>query len=194
MSNSEKTTEQAEPKNERQGLKMLIELGPLLVFFFAYMKFGLYTATGVLIVATLVSLIASKLLLGRITIMPIVTAVIVSIFGGLTLWLNDATFIKMKPTIVNLLFAAVLGIGLILKRPFLKTLFDGAFQLTDVGWSKLTVRWIGFFLFVAILNEYVWRNFSEATWVNFKVFAILPLTFIFAAAQVSLMQKYAIEQ
>ncbi|MCH9765487.1 MAG: septation protein A [Alphaproteobacteria bacterium] len=184
-----------EPKKqelpEKQGLKFLIELGPLLIFFAAYAKFDIYVATGALMVATLVSLAASKLMLGRITIMPIVTAVIVSIFGGLTLWLNDASFIKMKPTIVNVLFAGLLSAGLAMNRPFLKLLFGEAFQLTDEGWYKLTLRWILFFLFVAVLNELVWRNFSEPTWVNFKVFGILPLTMIFAGAQIKLIQKYA---
>ena len=179
------------PQQEKQGLKLLIELGPLLIFFAVYAKFGIFAATGVLMAATLVSLIASKVFLGHVTVMPIVTAVIVTIFGGLTLWLQDATFIKMKPTIVNVLFASVLALGLVFKRPFLKLLFGEAFQLTNVGWTKLTVRWIGFFLFVAVLNELVWRNFSETTWVNFKVFGILPLTLVFAAAQMKLIQKFS---
>ena len=104
MSNNEQAVKNESEKEERQGLKLLIELGPLLIFFGVYAKFGIFAATGVLIVVTLLSLVASKLFLGRITVMPVVTAVIVSIFGGLTLWLNDATFIKMKPTIVNILF------------------------------------------------------------------------------------------
>lgn len=191
MSDAESGVEKGEPQQEKQGLKLLIELGPLLIFFAVYAKFGIFAATGVLMAATLVSLIASKILLGHITIMPIVTAVIVTIFGGLTLWLQDATFIKMKPTIVNVLFAGVLALGLAMKRPFLKLLFGEAFQLTDAGWTKLTLRWIGFFLFVAVLNEVVWRNFSETTWVNFKVFGILPLTIAFAAAQVRLIQKFS---
>ena len=191
MSDAESGTEKDAPQQEKQGLKLLIELGPLLVFFAVYAKFGIFAATGVLVVATLASLIASKILLGNITIMPIVTAVIVTIFGGLTLWLQDATFIKMKPTIVNVLFAGVLAMGLAMKRPFLKLLFGEAFQLTDAGWTKLTIRWIGFFLFVAVLNEVVWRNFSETTWVNFKVFGILPLTIAFAAAQIKLIQNHS---
>ncbi len=191
MSDADGVGDKRAPQQEKQGLKLLIELGPLLIFFAVYAKFGIFAATGVLMATTLVSLIASKILLGHITVMPIVTAVIVTIFGGLTLWLQDATFIKMKPTIVNVLFAGVLAAGLFIKRPFLKLLFDEAFQLTDLGWTKLTLRWIGFFLFVAVLNEVVWRNFSETTWVNFKVFGILPLTMVFAAAQIKLIQKYA---
>lgn len=185
---SESETPQADKK---QGLKLLIELGPLLIFFLVYWKFDIFVATGALIGVTLLSLAASKILLGKITMMPIVTAVLVAVFGGLTLWLNDATFIKMKPTIINVLFAAVLGIGLALRRPFLKILFEEAFKLTDEGWTKLTVRWIMFFLFVAVLNELIWRNFSESTWVQFKVFGILPLTMVFAAFQMSLIQKHS---
>ncbi len=179
------------PEQKKQGLKLLIELGPLLIFFAVWAKFGIFTATGVLMAATLISLIASKIVLGKIPVMLVVTVVIVTVFGGLTLWLQDASFIKMKPTIVNLLFSGVLAFGLFIKRPFLKLLLGEAFQLTDVGWSKLTLRWIGFFLFVAVLNEIVWRNFSEATWVNFKVFGILPLTMIFAAAQVRLIHRFS---
>lgn len=192
---SEQTTPQDgdAPKEKNQGLKLLIELGPLIAFFLVFAKYDIFAATGVLIVATLLSLIASKVLLGHVTIMPIVTAVIVTVFGGLTLWLQDSTFIKMKPTIVNILFAAILAAGLAVKRPFLKLLLGEAFQLTDAGWAKLTVRWIAFFIFVAVLNEIVWRNFSETTWVNFKVFGILPLTMIFAGAQIPLIQKHSVE-
>lgn len=194
MSDTGDVGQHRQDKEENQGLKLLIELGPLLIFFAVYAKFGIFAATGALIGVTLLSLIASKLLLGRITTMPVVTAVIVSIFGGLTLWLNDATFIKMKPTIVNVLFASVLATGLMIKRPLLKLLLGEAFQLTDDGWFKLTVRWIAFFIFVAILNEIIWRNYSELTWVNFKVFGILPLTLVFAAAQVGLIQRHSSNQ
>lgn len=187
-----KSPERADsPEQEKQGLKLLIELGPLLVFFVVWAKFGIFTATGVLMAVTLISLIASKVLLGKMPVMLIVTVVIVTIFGALTLWLQDASFIKMKPTIVNLLFAGALASGLAIKKPLLKLLLGEAFQLSDTGWTKLTVRWIGFFLFVALLNEIVWRNFSETTWVNFKVFGILPLTMVFAAAQVRLIQRYS---
>lgn len=188
--NTSNAAAEKQPGSEKQGMKLLIELGPLVLFFIVYAKFGIFPATAVLMVATLASLLASKILLGRITIMPIITAVIVAVFGGLTLWLNDSTFIKMKPTIVNVLFASVLIAGLVMNRPFLKLLFGEAFQLTDEGWHKLSVRWILFFLAVAVLNEIVWRNFSETAWVNFKVFGILPLTLVFAASQVPLMQRY----
>ena len=191
MTDSLETKLDKEQPAEKQGLKLLIELGPLLIFFAVYAKFGIFTATGVLMGTMVLSLVASKLLLGRITVMPVVTAVIIFIFGGLTLWLNDASFIKLKPTIINILFAGLLSLGLVIKRPFLKLLFGEAFQMTEEGWYRLTVRWIFFFLVVASLNEVVWRNFSESTWVNFKVFGILPLTMIFAAAQIKLIQKFS---
>jgi intracellular septation protein len=122
--------------------------------------------------------------------MPVVTAVLVVVFGGLTFWLDDPRFIKIKPTIINLLFAGVLIGGLITRRPLLKMLFGEAFNLTEEGWRKLSVRWTLFFLVLAALNEVVWRNFSEAAWVNFKVFGILPLTLVFAMAQIGLIKRH----
>jgi intracellular septation protein len=171
-------------------VKLLIELGPLLVFFAAYGRAGIYWATGVLMVATLVALVASWMLVGRLAPVPLVTAVLVVIFGGLTFWLDDPSFIKMKPTFINLIFACVLLVGLWTGRPLLKLVLGEAFNLTDVGWRKLTVRWIAFFVAVAVLNEIVWRHFSEAAWVNFKVFGILPLTLVFAMAQIGLIKRY----
>ena len=125
--------------------------------------------------------------------MPVVTAVVVTVFGGLTLWLNDPTFIYLKPTIVNLLFAGALIVGQLMGRPLIKMLLGEHLKLTDEGWNKFTVRWILFFLFVAALNEFVWRNFPEDTWVTFKVFGILPLTLVFALMQVGLITRYTIE-
>jgi intracellular septation protein len=122
--------------------------------------------------------------------MPVVTAVLVVVFGGLTFWLDDPRFIKIKPTIINLLFAGVLIGGLITRRPLLKMLFGEAFNLTEEGWRKLSVRWTLFFLVLAALNEVVWRNYSEAAWVNFKVFGILPLTLVFAMAQIGLIKRH----
>jgi len=171
-------------------VKLLIELGPLLVFFGVYGRAGIYWATGVLMVATVVALGASWKLLGRISAVPLATAVLVVIFGGLTFWLDDPSFIKMKPTFINLLFAGVLIAGMLAGKPLLKLVLGEAFNLTDEGWRKLTVRWVGFFVAVALLNELVWRTFSEATWVNFKVFGILPLTFVFAMAQVGLIRRH----
>ena len=172
------------------GTKLMIELGPLLAFFAAWFLADIFWATGVLMAATLVSVVASKLLLGRVSPVIIATAVLVVVFGGLTFWFGDAHFIKMKPTIINLLFAGVLFGGLLTGRPLLKLLFGEAFNLTEEGWRKLTLRWMLFFVVMAVLNEVVWRNFSEATWVNFKVFGILPLTLVFAMSQIGLIKRY----
>lgn len=172
------------------GTKLMIELGPLLAFFAAWFLADIFWATGVLMAATLVSVVASKLLLGRVSPVIIATAVLVVVFGGLTFWFGDAHFIKMKPTIINLLFAGVLLGGLLTGRPLLKLMFGEAFNLTEEGWRKLTLRWMVFFVVMAVVNEILWRNFSEATWVNFKVFGILPLTLVFAMSQIGLIKRY----
>jgi intracellular septation protein len=171
-------------------VKLLIDLGPLVAFFFAYGRAGIYWATGVLMLATVAALVASWKLLGRVTAVPMVTAVLVVVFGGLTFYLDDPSFIKLKPTIINLLFAGVIVAGLATGRPLLKLLLGEAFRLTDEGWRKLSVRWAAFFFALAILNEIVWRNFSESAWVNFKVFGIVPLTIVFAMAQIGLIKRY----
>ena len=186
---------QAEPTEQpqlppNQLLKLGIELGPLLVFFVANGFLGLRVATGVLIAATAVSMIASRLLLGHIATMLWVTGAFVTVFGALTLWLNDDTFIKMKPTIVNGLFSAILFAGLLMGRPLLRHLFGEAFKLTAAGWHKLTLRWAIFFLFMALLNELVWRTMTTDFWVGFKVFGILPLTLLFAVTQVGLLRRH----
>ena len=175
---------------ENPVVKLLIDLGPLLAFFLTYAKAGIFWATGVLMVATVVALIFSRLLLGRFAMAPAVTAVLVTVFGGLTFLLDDPSFIKIKPTIINLLFAGILAFGVFTGRPLLKMFMGEALRLTDEGWHKMTVRWVGFFLVMAVLNEIVWRNFSESAWVNFKVFGILPLTLLFAMAQVGLIKRY----
>jgi len=171
-------------------IKLLVEFGPLLAFFLVYSRAGIYWATGVLMVATVVSLIASWTLFGRLLAMPVVTAVLVVVFGGLTFWLDDPRFIMVKPTIINLGFAGALFAGLMMRRPLLKMLFGEAFNLTEEGWRKLSVRWALFFLTLAALNELVWRNFSESTWVTFKVFGILPLTLVFTVAQIGLIKRH----
>lgn len=180
--------------DSKQLVKLILDLAPLLLFFAAYMASNIYIATGVLMAATVVAMIVSRVWLGHISPTLVLTTVLVVGFGALTLWLNDARFIKMKPTMVNVLFAVALGGGLLTGRNFLQLLLGQAFRLTEEGWRKLTYRWIGFFLAMAVLNEIVWRNFSEGTWASFKVFGILPLTIIFAMLQVGLIQRYGLEK
>jgi len=174
-------------------LKLALDLGPLLLFFVANSRYGIFTATATFMVAVLAALAVSYVMTRRLPIMPVVTAVIVVVFGGLTLILHDATFIKVKPTIIYALFGAVLIGGLVFKKPLLGILFDSLFHLTEEGWRKLTMRWAIFFFALAALNEIVWRNVSTDLWVDFKVFVVVPLTFIFGALQVPLLRKYAVE-
>ena len=184
----------AEPSEPTQALKLAIELGPLLIFFAANYAAGIYAATGAFMVATVAALAAAWWLFHKLPVMPIVSGVVVLLFGGLTLYLQDETFIKLKPTIVYLTFAALLTGGYLLKKPLLALLFGPMFNLTDEGWEKLTIRWIVFFVAMAILNEFMWRNFSTDTWVSFKAFGFLPITFAFAMAQLPLMQRYALPE
>lgn len=175
-------------------VRLLIEIGPLAVFFIANWRFDIFTATGAFMVAITASLAASWILARHIATMPLVTGVFVLVFGALTLYLNDDLFIKVKPTLVNGLFAAILFSGLFFGKSLLKIVFDGTFRLTTEGWRKLTWRWAFFFVFLAILNEIVWRNFSTDFWVSFKVFGNMPITMVFAIAQVGLLQKYALPE
>lgn len=177
----------------KQGLKLLVEIGPLVVFFIANSQYDIFAATGAFMAATALSLIASRLIFKRVPAMPLVTGIFVFIMGGLTLYLHDELFIKLKPTIVNVLFASILLGGLAYGRSLLKYLFSDVFQLLDEGWRKLTLRWALFFLFLAVLNEIVWRFFSTDFWVAFKVFGIMPLTLIFSIMQLGLMQRYQID-
>lgn len=191
----------SEPQFDKtQGLKLLVELGPLVLFFMVNWLAGknlsdpkqaIFWATGSFMVATVFALIASKYLFGKVAAMPLVTGVFVIVFGGLTLYLQDDHFIKMKPTIVNTIFAGILFVGLMMDRMFLKTVFGDVMRLTEPGWRKLTIRWAIFFAVLAVLNEVVWRTFSTDTWVTFKVFGIMPLTMIFAMAQIGILKKYA---
>jgi intracellular septation protein len=171
-------------------LKLLIEIGPLVAFFAAYARAGIYWATGILMIATVIALLASWRLLGRISAVPVITAVLVVVFGGLTFLLDDPRFIKMKPTMINLIFAVALVGGVWLGKSPLKLMLGEAFSLTPEGWRILSYRWAGFFLALAVINEIVWRNFSEQTWVSFKAFGILPLTFLFAMAQIGVMRRF----
>ena len=175
-------------------LRLALEMGPLLLFFFSNARWGLYTATAVFMVAIVVSVTVSRLREKRWPVMPAVTAVFVLVFGGLTLYLEDELFIKLKPTIVNLLFAAILLGGLLAGRSLLKPVLGTAIQLHDEGWRILTLRWGLFFVFLAILNEAVWRSFSTDTWVSFKVFGIVPITLVFALSQTPVLQRHQIEE
>ena len=172
--------------------KLLIELGPLLVFFGVNAAYGIFAGTGAFMAATVISLGYAWWRYRKVPVMPLVSAVIVLAFGGLTLYLRDETFIKLKPTIVYAMFAVLLLAGLAFRKPVLALLFGPVFNLTEEGWRKLTVRWALFFVAMAMLNEFVWRNFSTDTWVSFKAFGFLPITFLFAMAQVPLMQRYGV--
>ena len=172
-------------------VKIALDLGPLVLFFFANSRFGIFTATATFMVAVLAALAASYVLTRRLPIMPVVTAIIVLVFGGLTLILHNDTFIKIKPTIIYALFGAVLLGGLLFGKTLLGVVFDSLFHLTEEGWRKLTVRWALFFFVLAVLNEIVWRSTSTNIWVDFKVFGVMPLTLLFGALQYPLLQKYA---
>ena len=171
-----------------QILKLAVEVGPLVVFFIVNARAGIFWGTGIFMVATIVSLIASHFMFGRIPVMPLISGACVVVFGGLTLYLQDDHFIKIKPTIVNVLFAAALFGGLLMGHSLLKLVFGEVFRLTEDGWRKLTRRWACFFAVLALLNEVMWRSVSTDTWVSFKVFAILPLTMVFAVAQIGLLK------
>ena len=172
-------------------LKLALDIGPLVLFFAANLRFGIFTATAAFMVAVLIALAVAYAKTRRIEVMPLVTAVIVVIFGGLTLILHNDTFIKLKPTIIYALFGGTLVAGLLFGKSFLGVLFDSVFNLTDEGWRKLTWRWAFFFFVLALLNEIVWRNFSTDFWVSFKLFGVVPLTFLFGALQYPLLTKYA---
>jgi intracellular septation protein len=201
-------TEKAQPNPL---LKLALDIGPLLLFFFANSRpalfeplirpiipaavatgdrAGIFVATAVFMVAIVVALVASYVLTRRLPIMAMVSAVVVVVFGGLTLFLQDELFIKLKPTIIYVLFSTILFGGIVFGKNLLAMVFDQMFQLTPEGWRKLTIRWAIFFLVLAVLNEAVWRTQSTDTWVAFKVFGVMPLTFVFAMLQMPLLKKY----
>lgn len=176
------------------GLRLLLDMAPLAAFFIGYKFADLMTATLLIMVATAISLIVTYVLERKIAISPLISGVLVAVFGGLTLWLNDEQFIKLKPTIINLLLASVLLVGCyVFRRGMLKALLGMAISLTDEGWLKLSARWGWFFVFLAALNEIVWRSFSTDFWVSFKVFGMLSCTLAFTFCQIPLMKHYAQE-
>ena len=175
-------------------IKLFIDIGPLAIFFIYYKISGdLIDAILPLMLATVISVVISYILEKKIPIMPTLGAGIVIIFGGLTIIFDNKIFIFMKPTIINIIFAAILYGGIILKKPLLRYLLGSALRLEDEGWAILTQRWIAFFIALAVLNEIVWRTMSEDFWVSFKVFGILPITFIFTMTQFPLIKKYQVD-
>ncbi len=176
-----------------QLIKMALELGPLVVFFIVNARADIFVGTAWFMGAMVLSLLLSWLLLKRVALMPLVTGVVVLVFGGLTLWLRDDTFIKMKPTIVDSLFGVVLLGGLVFRVSLLRYVFGDVYKLRPEGWTVLTLRWGLFFFFLAALNEVVWRTQSTDFWVAFKVWATMPLTILFAASQLPVLNKYAPE-
>ncbi|RVH09863.1 septation protein A [Sinorhizobium meliloti] len=204
------TIEAAKPKTEVSPLlKLVLELGPLMVFFFANSRgewlagrfpalaeLGgpIFIATGLFMAATAAALIASWIMTRTLPMMPLVSGIVVFVFGALTLWLQNDTFIKMKPTIVNTLFGAILLGGLLFGKSLLGDVFHAAFKLDEEGWRKLTIRWGVFFLFLAVLNEVIWRSFSTDFWVAFKVWGTMPITILFTLAQMPLIMKHSLEQ
>jgi intracellular septation protein len=184
----------AKKKQLNPVLKLVLDIGPLVLFFAANSKFGIYAATGAFMAAVLIALVVSYVMTRHIAIMPLVTAGIVLVFGGLTIILHDDLFIKLKPTIIYVLFGGTLLVGLALDKPFLSIMFDQMFHLTAQGWRKLTWRWALFFLFLAVLNEIVWRTQTTDFWVSFKLFGVVPLTFLFGALQYPLLVKHGVEK
>lgn len=173
--------------------KFALEMGPLAVFFIANAKAGIYVATGAFMVATFAALAVMWILARKIAVMPLVSAGVVLVFGTLTLVLQDDHFIKMKPTLVNALFGIALLGGLAVKKPLLPYVLGDVFELTQEGWRILTIRWGVFFILMAVVNEIVWRSVSTDAWVAFKTFGYLPLTLVFAMAQMPLMTRHGTE-
>jgi intracellular septation protein len=175
-------------------VKLGLELGPLVLFFLANQRAGIFSATALFVAATVVALGIHYAFMRKLPIMPLVSGVVVVVFGGLTLALQDEHFIKLKPTIVNTMFGLTLLGGLYFRKPLLAIVLDSMFVLTDEGWRKLTLRWALFFFVLAALNEIVWRTQSTDVWVSFKVFGIMPLTVVFALAQMPLLMRYEVKE
>jgi len=184
------TTTPTKLRTMHPAVKFALELGPLVIFFIANSRGGIYVATIAFMIATFAALAVMWFLARKIAMMPLISAFVVLVFGGLTLWLQDDHFIKMKPTIVNALFGVLLLGGLAFKKPLLPYVLGDVFMLTPRGWHELTIRWGVFFIAMAVLNEIIWRTVSTDTWVAFKTFGYLPMTLIFAMAQVPLMTRH----
>lgn len=182
------------PSEKRQLLRLALEIGPLAILFIANAKLGLLMATAIFIPATAVAVAVSWWLERRVPIMPLLGGVFVGLFGGLTLWLQDELFIKIKPTIMNLGFAAALAVGLLTRRNLLKVLLGAALELTDAGWRLLSVRWMFYFLAMAVVNEIAWRNLSTDAWVSVKVFGYLPAALLFTMAQVPALMRHQVQK
>lgn len=191
---TEPTPEQAPSPKKNPGLKLALEMGPLVLFFLANAKFGIFIATGVLMAGVVAALAVSWFMTRHVPIMPLVTAVAVLFFGALTFIFQDEIFIKMKPTIVNAIFGSALLIGLAMGKPLLPIVLDSMMRLTEVGWRILTLRWGIFFFLLAGLNELVWRTQTTDFWVSFKVFGTMPITIVFALAQIPLIMKHEIKE
>ena len=177
-------------------VKFITDFGPLLVFFVIYFRNeqDLKIAIPPFIVATIIALLVMYILEKKLPMVPLISGILITLFGGLTLYFNNKIFFYMKPTIINIMFAGILFFGrYFTEKPLLKIFFKSAFKLEDEGWKKLNTRWIFFFIFVALLNEIVWRTQTEAFWVNFKVWGLLPISFIFAASQITLINKYKLK-
>jgi intracellular septation protein len=176
-------------------LKFVTDFGPLLIFFIVYSKSGknLSTAIPPLIAATIIAVLISYIVEKKIPYIPLIGGIIISVFGGLTLYFNNPVFLYMKPTIINILFGFALAFERFLsKEHLLKRMLGKSISLSDEGWKLLTIRWMFFFFTLALLNEYVWRTQTEEFWVNFKVWGILPITFVFTAFQMFLINKHKI--
>lgn len=176
----------------KQTLKLLTEGGPLIVFFASNWLFGFFWATGLFMAATGLALFVSWKFTGKIAIIPLVSAGFVAIFGGLTLYFHDETFIKVKVTIINAFFGIALLVGLVLDQLYIKLVMGEAMEISDNGWRKLQLRWALFFLSMAGINEYLWRNYSQDTWVTIKSFGFIALVMAFAIAQIPLMLRHQI--
>jgi len=177
----------------KPGVKILVEMGPLMAFFAGNWLGGIFWGTGIFMAATAMALAVSWSLTGKLATVPLISAVFVAIFGGLTLWLHSELFIKVKVTLINALFGAILLGGLAFGRSYLKFIMGEAMRLPEAAWRTLTLRWGVFFICLAMLNEIVWRNVSTDTWVNFKVFGLLPITLVFALANAPFMAKHTAE-